>query len=160
MTFYSTFTSRPFRRITLLIWVGIIFWLSLDPAPPVPEPKIIAWDKILHAVAYGCLTLFAGWALEGPAPLRKSTWLAIAATATALGAVMELFQTVFTSTRTAEFADFLSDAFGSLIVLLVVFSTKKYRHIQSSAGDKTSDTTRCLSDLENRSENSAGRGRI
>lgn len=139
MTFYSTFTSKPFRRTVLLIWILIIFWLSLDPAPPAPDPKIFGWDKILHAVAYGCLTLFAGWALEGPSPLRKSTWFAIAATATALGGVMELFQMVFTSSRTAEFADFLSDAFGSVVVLLLVFGTRKYRLRYAYCKDKASD---------------------
>jgi len=127
MTVYSTITSRPFRRFVLLFWVLLIFWLSLDPAPPAPNLNIIGWDKILHAIAYGCLTLFAGWALEGSSPLRKSTWFAIAVTATALGGVMELVQMVFTSSRTAEYTDFLSDAFGAVVVLLIVFATRKYR---------------------------------
>lgn len=140
MTFYSTITSKPLRRIVLLIWVGIIFWLSLDPAPPAPDPKIIGWDKILHAVAYGCLTLFAGWAVEGSAPLRKSTWFAIAATSTALGGVMEIFQMVFTANRTAEFADFLADAFGSVVVLLAVFGIRKYRLKHSYRSCRSSDT--------------------
>jgi len=141
MTVYSTITSKPVRRSVLLIWVLVIFWLSLDPAPPAPDLKIIGWDKLLHAVAYGCLTLFAGWALEGPAPLKKSTWYAIAATATVLGGLMELFQMVFTSNRTAEFADILSDAFGSAVVLLIVFGTRKYRRRYSSCNDKQSETT-------------------
>jgi VanZ family protein len=140
MTIYAIITSRPFRRIVLLIWVLIIFWLSLDPAPPVPDPKIIGWDKFLHAVAYGGLTLFAGWALEGPSPLRKSTWFAIAATATALGGIMEFFQMVFTSSRTAEFADFLFDAFGSVVVLLVIFGIRKYHLRLSFCSCKSSDT--------------------
>lgn len=140
MTFYSIITSRPFRRIVLLIWVFVIFWLSLDPTPPAPDPKIVGWDKILHAVAYGCLTLFAGWALEGPPPLKKSIWFAIAATAIALGGIMELFQMVFTSSRTAEFADFLADAVGSVVVLIVVFGTRKYRLRQSFSICKSSET--------------------
>lgn len=127
MTFYATVTSRPFRRLVLLIWVLIIFWLSLDPAPPVPDPKIFGCDKILHAVAYGGLTLFAGWALEGPSPLKISSWCAIAATSTALGGVLEVFQMAFTSSRTAELADFLADAVGAVVVLLVVFGIRKYR---------------------------------
>lgn len=141
MTVYSSITSKPVRRIVLLIWVLIIFWLSLDPAPPAPDLKIIGWDKILHAVAYGCLTFFAGWALEGPTPLKKSTWYAIAAIATVLGGFMELFQLVFTSSRTAEFADILSDAIGAAVVLLIVFGTRKYRRRNSSCNDKPSDTT-------------------
>jgi VanZ family protein len=132
MTFFSIIASRPVRRLVLLIWVLTIFWLSLDPAPPVPEPKIIGWDKFLHIIAYGFLTLFGGWAMNGSSPLKKSTWFAIAAAATALGGIMELFQKAFTTTRTAEFADFLADAFGSGVVLLVVFGIRKYRLRHSS----------------------------
>lgn len=95
---------------------------------------------MLHAVAYGCLTLFAGWALEGPSPLRKSTWFALAAAATALGGIMELFQMVFTASRTAELADFLADVFGSVVVLLVVFGTRKFHLRHPYRSYKSSDT--------------------
>ncbi|MHC1697837.1 MAG: VanZ family protein [Geobacteraceae bacterium] len=139
MTFFSIITSRHFRRIVLLIWVCIIFWLSLDPAPPALDAKIIGWDKFLHAVAYGCLTLFAGWAIKGPSPPRISTWITIAVSATFLGGVMEIFQMVFTTNRSAEFADFLSDAFGSVIVLLVVFGIRKYRCRHACSSCSTSD---------------------
>lgn len=124
MTFSSIIASKAFRHIVLLIWVVTIFWMSLDPSPPVPEPNIIGWDKLLHAFAYGTLTFLGGWAMSGTGPLRKSTWVSIAAVAICLGGVMELFQMAFTTTRTAEFADFLADAFGSGVVLLGVFVLK------------------------------------
>jgi VanZ family protein len=131
MSLYCFFTSTFFRRIVLLAWILTILWLSLDPAPPVPEPKILGWDKLLHAFAYGSLTLFGGWALSGSSPLSKAKWGAVACAAIALGGLVELLQKTFTDTRIAEFGDFLANAFGAAIVLLGVFGFRKYKRRQS-----------------------------
>ncbi len=131
MSLYCFFASTFVRRIVLLAWVLTILWLSLDPAPPVPEPKILGWDKLLHAFAYGNLTLFGGWALSGSSPLSKAKWGTVACAAIALGGLVELLQKNFTDTRMAEFSDFLANAFGAGIVLLGVFAFRKYKRRQS-----------------------------
>lgn len=128
MSLYSFFSSSSFRRIVLISWILTILWLSLDPAPPVPEPKILGWDKLLHAFAYGSLTLFGGWALAGSSSLANSKWGAVACAAIFLGGIVELLQKAFTVTRTAEFGDILADAIGAGIVLLGVSGFKKYMH--------------------------------
>jgi VanZ family protein len=140
MSRYAFFTSKIFWRILVIAWVFIIFWLSLDPAPPVPEPKIPGWDKFLHAIAYGCLTLFGGWALKESSTLRKSTWCGVAGAAILLGGIMELFQKAFTDTRTAEFADFLANAFGAGIVLLGVFCIQKFKRRHSNHHGNSTDS--------------------
>ncbi len=128
MSLYSLFTSVFFRRIVLFAWVLTILWLSLDPAPPVPEPNILGWDKFLHAVAYGNLTLIGGWSLAGSASLTNSKWGAVACAAIFLGGIVELLQKALTDTRMAEFGDFLANAVGAGIVLLGVYGFKKYKY--------------------------------
>ena len=136
MSLYSIFTSTFFRRIVLLAWITTILWLSLDPSPPVPEPKILGWDKFLHAFAYGCLTFFAGWALAGSSTLTKSKWGTIACAAIILGGIVELLQNIFTNTRMAELSDLLANAVGVGIVLIGVFGFKKYKHRHSELPSK------------------------
>jgi VanZ family protein len=131
MSLYCFFTSTFFRRIVLLAWILTILWMSLDPAPPVPEPKILGWDKLLHAFAYGSLTLFGGWALSGSLALTKAKWGTVACASIVLGGLVELLQKTFTDTRMAEFGDFLANAFGAAIVLLGVFGFRKYKRRQS-----------------------------
>jgi hypothetical protein len=127
MTIYSLYTSVFFRRIVLLAWVLTILWLSLDPAPPVPEPNILGWDKFLHAVAYGNLTIIGGWSLAGSASLTNFKWCVVACAAIFLGGLVELLQKALTDTRMAEFGDFLANAAGVGIVLLGVYGFKKYQ---------------------------------
>jgi len=130
MSLYCFFTSTFFRRIVLLAWILTILWLSLDPAPPVPEPKILGWDKLLHAFDYGSLTLFGGWALSESSPISKAKWGTVACAAIVLGGLVELLQKTFTDTRIAELADFLANAFGAAIVLLGVIGFRKYKRRQ------------------------------
>lgn len=139
MTISSFMTCKRCRCIVLFVWVLTIFWLSLDPTPPTPEPKILGWDKILHAIAYGCLTLFGGWTLTGSVPLPKSIWIATAGAAVLLGGIVELLQKVLTETRTAEMTDFLANTFGAGIILLGVFARREYTSRQSNHHRKSSD---------------------
>jgi len=142
--FKSIISSTPFRLVVLLLWIVLIFWLSLDPAPPVPEPRIIGWDKFLHVIAYGCLTFFAGWAINGIAPLNKSYWFLIAFASIILGGSMEFLQMAFTNNRTAEFTDFLADVFGVGIVLVIIFSTRRYQNILTVNEKGTEKTTKII----------------
>lgn len=139
MPLHFFFASTFLRRIVLLAWVLTILWMSLDPAPPVPEPKILGWDKLLHAFAYGNLTLFGGWAIAGSSSLTKTKWGLVACAAIFLGGIVELLQKAFTDTRIAEFGDFLANAFGAIIVLLGVFYIKKYKNRHEEHLEKTTD---------------------
>jgi VanZ family protein len=128
MSLYPFFTSVFFRRIVLLVWILTILWLSLDPAPPVPETNILGWDKFLHAFAYGNLTLLGGWALAESSSHANSKWGAVACAAIFLGGIVELLQKALTDTRMADFGDFLANAIGAGIVLLGVYGFKKNKH--------------------------------
>ena len=44
------------RLLVSLAWGIIILWLSLTPSLP-QIPGILGWDKLLHAGAYGLLSL-------------------------------------------------------------------------------------------------------
>lgn len=142
MSISSFITCKLCRCIVVFVWVLTIFWLSLDPTPPTPEPKILGWDKILHAIAYGCLTLFGGWALTGPVPLPKSIWAAVAGAAVLLGGIVELSQKALTETRMAELTDFLANAFGAGIILLSVFVSKEYTRRHSNHHKNSSAAAR------------------
>lgn len=117
----SLSASKVLGRIVLFAWILIISWLSLDPAPPVPESGILGWDKILHAAAYGCLTFLGGWSLSGTIPLNASRWICIGCAAIGIGALMEVLQYTLTTTRTADFLDLAANAFGVGIALFIVF---------------------------------------
>lgn len=120
MCICSFSTSKTLGRIVLFTWIIIITWLSLDPAPPVPDTGILGWDKVLHTAAYGCLTVLGGWSLSGNTPLNASRWLLIGCGAISLGGLMEILQHTITATRTADFLDFAANIFGVVIALLAV----------------------------------------
>ncbi|HOP40031.1 MAG TPA: hypothetical protein PLI53_03225 [Geobacteraceae bacterium] len=123
----SLTASKPLARIVLFLWIAIIIWLSLDPSPPVPDTGIPGWDKLLHAAAYGCLTVFGGWSLPGTPPVAVSRWLLVGFAAITFGGIMEVMQNVITNTRTADLCDLAANAVGVCIVFLAVFIRRKTR---------------------------------
>jgi VanZ family protein len=107
------------RILAPAIWACMILWLSLTPTPPqVPEP--IDWDKLLHAGAYGLLTLLLVQML--PCVFRRAhgtTWLIAGLAAVGYGGLMELLQWLARNGRTADWMDLVADAVGALVCYVI-----------------------------------------
>lgn len=116
------------RWLPFIVWGGIVFWLSLIPSPPVPKTGILSWDKFQHAVAYGLLTIFAFNWYASLSPLWRRLLLA-AVTAVMFGALMEMAQGMFTTSRSAEMGDLLADAVGAAAACAVTVAA---RHLYKS----------------------------
>ena len=100
------------------LWALIMLWLSLTSSPP-QLPGVLGWDKLLHAGAYGLLSLLLAQALLcWPHLLHKAWWLA-SLTAIAFGALLEILQFLTQTGRTAEWLDLLADAVGALICCVI-----------------------------------------
>ena len=84
--------------------------IALGPAPTGPE--IPHLDKIMHAIAWGGLAFVA--ALGWPRSLRGPLLLAAGH-----GALIEVLQGTVVQGRSAEFADFLADLFGAVMVVFL-----------------------------------------
>lgn len=115
-------TSDGPTRSVAALWIalGIISgfgmavaaWLLIAPEPG-PPPAIPFQDKIFHIVAFGCLT--------GPAALvlpQRYLWF-WAAHMAALGAGVEFVQGRMGEGRTADPIDFLADAIGIILAVLI-----------------------------------------
>ena len=118
-----------------VLWAVIIFWLSLTSSPP-QLPGVLGWDKLLHAGAYGLLSLLLAQAfLCPPFSMNKPWWLA-GSVAVVYGALLEILQLLSQTGRTAEWLDLFADAIGAFFCCVV------FRHVMklSCSNDKKSDT--------------------
>lgn len=105
------------RLLLLAAYTVVILWLSLTPAPP-SAPEFLGWDKLQHAGAFAFFAFLAGWAFTPLVPGRAWCWGM--ALAIACGALVEIFQALFTKTRNAEFGDLVADAAGAGVVWLAM----------------------------------------
>lgn len=109
----KTTVLHPFARRRLwqgLWWLGIVgvFAACLLPAPDLPRvPE--GGDKIEHALAYFVLALGAVLLHA-----RRATLWRPALGLLAMGVLIEILQGALTTTRSADAADALADAFGIL----------------------------------------------
>jgi VanZ family protein len=102
-----------------LAWGTIIFWLSLTSSPP-QISGVLGWDKLLHAAAYGLLSLLVAQFLFClPVDPHKVWWLAWLV-AICFGALMEVLQLLAQTGRTAEWWDLFADALGAFIPCVIL----------------------------------------
>ena len=111
--------SRPQRVLWLwgpvLLCVGAIQYGSVRVVPALAPPAIPHLDKLIHAAAYGLLTLFLARAILGSwqASLGRAAGAAAAA-APLFGVAQEIVQS-FLPPRTAELGDALANALGAAL---------------------------------------------
>ena len=106
------------RLAAPLLWAGIILWLSLTPSPP-DIPGVLGWDKLLHAGAYGLLTLLvAQFLLHSSLNNGGSCWQA-GLVAVGYAALLEVLQLLTMMGRTAEWTDLIADAVGVCLAGLI-----------------------------------------
>ena len=101
----------------LAAWIAVIFWFSLTPDPPRIPSGLLAWDKLHHAMAYGVLTLLAGWAFVPRCPDGSRPWILAWLLAALTGTVLELLQAWATVNRTGELGDLAANLVGASMVL-------------------------------------------
>lgn len=95
---------------------AIIVVGSLLPAPVIESLPLSLWDKALHAVAYGSLTLwFAGM-------LERSRYLLAGALSFGLGIFVELAQATLTETRLGDSADLVANGTGAVLGLGLAYA--------------------------------------
>ncbi len=101
-----------------------MLWLSLMPADSVPSVGL-GWDKLNHAAAIAAATLLAFLSF------KAHRWAAQAAFlyGISLGILIELFQAVFTTTRSAEWGDLLADLIGAGFVWCLISVTQRKREL-------------------------------
>ena len=107
----QTLLNQPGLRalcgVTALALALFIAWQSLVPPSDIPGPKL--WDKLLHFIAYGSLSVpVALWL--GPRKLVVSLILIIA-----YGIGLELAQHLAPTGRVGSGADALANALGGLM---------------------------------------------
>lgn len=102
------------RLLLPTAWLIAVGWLSLTPSPPQVH-GIMGWDKLLHAGAYGLLTILLAQSfliyLQNP---WHAGWLAVLC-AVACGGLLEILQMTMQSGRTAEWMDLVADAVGAIL---------------------------------------------
>lgn len=103
----------------LATWMGCLFWLSLTSSPP-EVPRIIAWDKLQHAVAYAVLTLFSGRFFICLWRSRSHGWWSGFALAMLFGLFIEFAQGQWSERRVADWHDLIANGVGAMAVLSVV----------------------------------------
>lgn len=95
-----------------------ILWLSLTPSPP-QLPGVLGWDKLLHAGAYGLLSLLIAQALLCLSFSFQQAWWRAALAAVVYGALLEILQMLVQTGRTAEWWDLFADALGAFVCCVI-----------------------------------------
>jgi len=115
------------RWFILIVYVAVLAWLSLTPAPPVLDTGFLDWDKLQHAGAYSLLTLLAGRAFVSfPLTAKNRWWWAVIA-AVLFGGLMEIAQGLYTQTRAAELGDLVADIAGACFVYAAIVLKASFR---------------------------------
>lgn len=116
------------KFIPALLWLLLITALSTLPNPQLPGFKLLAADKLVHAVVYGVLAwlLLRGHSLAQQRSVRWRERAAAFLFATAYGVLMEWVQYAFIPGRFYEFDDMLANAVGA-VVGVVIFRRDQWR---------------------------------
>lgn len=101
-----------------ILWALIMLWLSLTPSPP-QLPGILGWDKLLHAGAYGLLSLLILQFLHFRSSSSGKAWWQAGLVAVCYGALLEIMQFLTQTGRTAEWWDLFADAVGALLCCVI-----------------------------------------
>jgi VanZ family protein len=107
--------------IFLVIWLGVIFTLSLFSFKIDADPKLANEDKIAHLFFYFVLTilLIQFFKKEISIDLIHKNGLTLGIIlAFTYGTIIEFLQWAFTTTRSAEWNDVLANSLGILIAVV------------------------------------------
>jgi len=117
------------RKNILSVCVAVlILFLSFARASTFSRlhlPAIPNLDKIVHIIMY--FTLMLALIIENRAILDTvKSYLILATIPAFFGAIIEIFQAMFTTTRTGDILDFCADAAGIILSVVVWLIIKRF----------------------------------
>jgi VanZ family protein len=119
--------QRPFAFATHVLpafgYASAIFYGGLIRLAALPEVGFVPTDKLLHALAFGGLSLLLARAVhwfQPRAPVIKKLWLG-GVGSSLLGLLLELCQ-AFTAYRSADVFDWLADSVGAVLATGFAFA--------------------------------------
>lgn len=98
----------------------LILWLSLMPVDSIPSVGL-GWDKLNHAAAIAAVTFLAFRTFKSHRWAVRAAFLY----GISLGGLIEVFQAIFTNTRSAEWGDLLADLIGAGSVCCLLFVVQR-----------------------------------
>jgi VanZ family protein len=112
---------RPLLWAAVVLYSGVLWWLSSKPAPEYPPVAIPLKDKVAHVSAYFIWAVLFGLAIRRTwpsAPVRRIAWIMVAA-GILYGISDELHQS-FVPSRSADPWDVAADALGAALAAAVL----------------------------------------
>jgi hypothetical protein len=111
----------PVLWIALVLYSGLIFYVSSRPAPHYPDMGLSHPDKLAHFGAYGVWGGLCAWALRRTRPtLGTAATVLVAVCAGALYGLSDEVHQSFVPSRDADAMDLLADSAGALAGALCV----------------------------------------
>ncbi len=117
--------------VPALLYVAALFWLGLTPLESLPGPEFRFADKVWHFLAFALLALLLARVLGHWGRKLALAGRDGALASAGLGALLEALQSL-TTFRSAELADLVADALGSLVAFFVL------RWLSAGASDTVS----------------------
>ena len=141
--------GRIIRYALLILWIGVIFFLSSGQAsmsntsrfigpllkflfPDFSAELLIVYHnfirKFAHFAEYAVLAFFAYQAFSfSPQKFLRRFWFPVSLLLVFTVASLDEFNQSFNASRTGAFRDVLLDTFGGLTMLAILFLFTKYR---------------------------------
>lgn len=118
-----------FYAIPAILWTVLVTILCLLPGRDMPKIHIVNFDKFAHLFFFGILNaLYLRWQNAYPVLFRNNFLfhLIISVIIILYGGLMEILQGFFYTDRYADFYDFLANASGCILALILFSTLKKY----------------------------------
>ena len=112
--------SKLVYWLPVLIWMGVIFFLSTLPDAETPFRYTIP-DKILHGTEYFILAFFIYIAFQRTTNLRFITTFLITVVWVALYGLSDEFHQLHVPTRNFDLWDLFADVTGAVILLISMY---------------------------------------
>ena len=111
-------SSIALRRVAVIAWMGLIFFLSSRPDLPNLAPGLPGLEEIGgHLIVFGVLAALLWWALRGMGVRYPATWALVLAV---LYGVTDEYHQSFVPGRTMSLSDLMVDLIGASAALLLI----------------------------------------
>lgn len=136
MTLPRVFSHPAPWRVFLIVWAGVLIWLSEQSHLPSPA-KFEGIDKIQHAIYFagGGVCFLLGLRLAGHLRSFRAAMIATVAFCSLVGVLDEWHQTFTPGRSGADVWDWAADTLGGLLGALIALAIEKWL---TSAGTTTS----------------------